>query len=473
MSDGILGNLLGIVKRGAFGGLLQDDSELLNTYLPQSLQQGLSDEDKARFASQTRNIVATGLFSPSVDSTERARQVQTSLLSELAQRQAQQQKAQMDALNASAQDYVNRATQPTITPEMALGAQNIQAGPTNQRAALIGQDNPNRMSNAQANANALRMIAQKLQITNPDVAEKYLGMAIKGAEAQTKIAEANRLEAAASGMGENPFASLSQSGSLHPSVQKLADQYARSFPTLKPDVVDQRYQTLIDMSNKAFEREQGRLDRKSADERAAADRAESLAFRKQMNADRPRQFNYIQKKSIDQAESYQTDATNAQKMMALADEAERYLSAAPTSTVGGLVARGANIVGAQTEGGTALAGLNRISGAMIPLVPRTPGAQSDFESRKIEQSVGALADSSTPPQAKRDAINFIRSQARRAIDVSNQAQSYLQENDYNLTGFKPAVNAGGVPKVTNQSDYNKLPSGAVYTDPNNLMRRKP
>jgi hypothetical protein len=173
MSDGILGNLLGIVKRGAFGGLLQDDSELLNTYLPQSLQQGLSDEDKARFASQTRNIVATGLFSPSVDSTERARQVQTSLLSELAQRQAQQQKAQMDALNASAQDYVNRATQPTITPEMALGAQNIQAGPTKQRAALIGQENPNRMSDAQANANALRMMAQKFQITNPDVAEKY------------------------------------------------------------------------------------------------------------------------------------------------------------------------------------------------------------------------------------------------------------------------------------------------------------
>lgn len=296
---------------------------------------------------------------------------------------------------------------------------------------------------------------------------------IKGAEARTKSAEANRLEAAASGMGENPFASLSQSGSLHPSVQKLADQYAKSFPTLKPDVVDQRYQTLIDMSNKAFEREQNRADAQANRQAMLGIQQEGLALRQQMNADRPRQFNYIQKKSIDQAESYQTDASNAQKMMALADEAERYLSAAPTSTVGGLVARGANIVGAQTEGGTALAGLNRISGAMIPLVPRTPGAQSDFESRKIEQSVGALADPSTPPQAKRDAINFIRSQARRAIDVSNQAQSYLQENDYNLTGFKPAVNAGGVPKVSNQSEYNKIPSGAVYTDPNGLMRRKP
>ena len=105
---------------------------------------------------------------------------------------------------------------------------------------------------------------------------------MKGAELRIKGNEANRLDAAEQGMVSNPFAELSQSGGLHPSVKKLADQYAISFPTLKPDVVDQRYQTLIDMSNKAFDRDQGRQDRLSTAQQAAADRAESLAFRKQL-----------------------------------------------------------------------------------------------------------------------------------------------------------------------------------------------
>ena len=109
-----------------------------------------------------------------------------------------------------------------------------------------------------------------------------LDTAMKGAELRIKGNEANRLDAAEQGMVSNPFAELSQSGGLHPSVKKLADQYAISFPTLKPDVVDQRYQTLIDMSNKAFDRDQGRQDRLSTAQQAAADRAESLAFRKQL-----------------------------------------------------------------------------------------------------------------------------------------------------------------------------------------------
>lgn len=177
MADGFFDNLLGIVKRGALGGLLQDDNELLNTYLPQSLQQGLSDEDRQRFAAQTRNIVSTGLLSRGVDSTERAKQVQTALFGELSQRQAAKQQEQLASLNTAAQDYVQRATAPTVTPEMALSAQDIPAGPTVQRAGLVGMENPNRMTSGKANAEALRMVAQKIAVTNPAQAKQYIEMA--------------------------------------------------------------------------------------------------------------------------------------------------------------------------------------------------------------------------------------------------------------------------------------------------------
>ena len=202
------------------------------------------------------------------------------------------------AASAGGQPGTGRAR---LAPALLQG---LQAGQQSFQSGIQGQVNNQLLSQRIAEAKRLQLNrAGQMQAikdaTGPNGAIDYkrltsaslpfadnpLELALKGAEVRTKTAEADRLDAAASGMVSNPFAELSQSGSLHPTVQKLADQYAKSFPTLKPDVVDQRYQTLIDMSNKAFERDQGRQDRLSAAQQAAADRAEAFAFRKQM-ADR-------------------------------------------------------------------------------------------------------------------------------------------------------------------------------------------
>lgn len=91
----------------------------------------------------------------------------------------------------------------------------------------------------------------------------------KTAEGRVKGAEADRLERQLTGGMDNPFTTLVDT--VHPSVKKLAEQYARSFPNLKPDDVDKRYQAIVDASNKAFEREETR-----------ADRREQAAFNRQM-----------------------------------------------------------------------------------------------------------------------------------------------------------------------------------------------
>lgn len=314
---------------------------------------------------------------------------------------------------------------------------------------------------------------RKLAEGSLQYADNPLDVALKGAEVRTKVAEANRLDAAAQGMVSNPFEELAQSNSLHPSVQKLATQYAKSFPTLKPDVVDQRYQTLIDMSNKAFEREQSRSDTKAQRDFQNQMLQQGLDLKRMQSESQPRKFDFLQQRAIKSVDQMREDANNAEQMLSLANEAEKYLSAAPTGTVSGLVAKGANVLNIPTEQGAAQAGLSRITGALIPLAPRAPGPVSDFESRKIEQSVGALNDPATPVQAKKDAIKFLRDQAKRTIDRAAQAQQYLEGNNYSLEGFKYQPQSTGIPQVKSAADYNKLESGAVYTDPNGVQRRKP
>lgn len=177
--NGLLGNLASIVKRGAFGGLLQSDEDLLKQYVPEQYLQTMTPEQSAQAAQKARGIASAALFSPRVDANERTQLVQNALLGDIAGRQQLQQKQQLEQLEQARQNYVSKMTAPTVTPEMALEPGNMRVGPTPERAAAIGQANPNRLSEPKANAEALRQIANRLMVTNPAQAEKYLEMAGK------------------------------------------------------------------------------------------------------------------------------------------------------------------------------------------------------------------------------------------------------------------------------------------------------
>jgi hypothetical protein len=64
-----------------------------------------------------------------------------------------------------------------------------------------------------------------------------------------------------SGVDENPFTPLIAGGVLHPSVMQFATQLQRSFPNMDEDKTNANMARLTEMSNRAFERDQSRQDR--------------------------------------------------------------------------------------------------------------------------------------------------------------------------------------------------------------------
>lgn len=63
------------------------------------------------------------------------------------------------------------------------------------------------------------------------------------------------------GADENPFTPLITGGVLHPSVMQFATQLQRSFPNMDEDKTNANMARLTEMSNRAFERDQSRQDR--------------------------------------------------------------------------------------------------------------------------------------------------------------------------------------------------------------------
>lgn len=63
------------------------------------------------------------------------------------------------------------------------------------------------------------------------------------------------------GADENPFTPLITSGVLHPSVMQFATQLQRSFPNMDEDKTNANMARLTEMSNRAFDRDQSRQDR--------------------------------------------------------------------------------------------------------------------------------------------------------------------------------------------------------------------
>lgn len=94
-----------------------------------------------------------------------------------AQRQQKLQEA-FTEMQAGLPEYVRDRTSGEVSPQQAISAPGMQAGPTVERAAMIGQPMP-RISEAKANAEYYRMQAPKFAAVDPERAQKLLEYADK------------------------------------------------------------------------------------------------------------------------------------------------------------------------------------------------------------------------------------------------------------------------------------------------------
>lgn len=148
--------------------------------------------------------------------------------------------------------------------------------------------------------------------------------------------------------------------------------------------------------------------------------------------------------------------SDAMDVLGLLDEVDAIL---PKAT-GGYVGMGADMVasgaGYSTEGAKATAQLKALQGALIGKMPKMSGPQSDKDVLLYRDMAGQVADASIPVAQRQAASRMIRK---------------LNEK---YAGMPEGSSIKNRPQqIKSDADYNALPSGAEFIDPNGKLRRKP
>lgn len=139
----------------------------------------------------------------------------------------------------------------------------------------------------------------------------------------------------------------------------------------------------------------------------------------------------------------------------LLDEAEGILASGSTtgSVPGAAVDIVAGAVGKSTSGAQNTARLKTIGGQLVAKMPRMEGPQSNYDVQLYKEMAGKLDDQTVPPETRMAALQQIRRLNQKY--ASQQAKS------------------DGPAKVTNDAEFNALPSGTEFIGPDGKRRRKP
>jgi len=132
------------------------------------------------------------------------------------------------------------------------------------------------------------------------------------------------------------------------------------------------------------------------------------------------------------------------------------------SGVGTLVDIAGGFVGMSPAGAAEAQQLKAIGGALTAKMPRMQGPQSDRDVI-LYREMAAMVGDSTVPIARRLA----------ALETVKQLWAkYETQNPDAFTGAQQPAQPGAPARVTNDAEYNALPSGATYIAPDGKLRRK-
>lgn len=134
------------------------------------------------------------------------------------------------------------------------------------------------------------------------------------------------------------------------------------------------------------------------------------------------------------------DAVDAANLL---DEAERLLPNATGSGLGAARDAAAAFFGTSTEGAQANASLKTIAGQLTAKMPRMEGPQSNVDVQMYKEMAGDLANDTLPVETRLAALQQIR----------------------RLQAKYAGQQGGNLPKPNTQAEFDALPSGAQYIDP--------
>lgn len=154
----------------------------------------------------------------------------------------------------------------------------------------------------------------------------------------------------------------------------------------------------------------------------------------------------------------QTKASNAVNTKTLIDMAEPLIDAATGSLAGAARDAFVKSFGFAPDSAQAISQLKVIQAGIMMNQPRMEGPQSNLDVKLYEQAAAQIGDPTVPAPIKKAALRTVEA---------------IQNKYMERAGKEPAASDGGIPTITGDADYDKLPSGTKFTDPEGKIRVKP
>ena len=237
---------------------------------------------------------------------------------------------------------------------------------------------------------------------------------------------------------ENPFLIFAQDPTIPLPIRQVAANYAKSYDSglIDQETADKRLENLGNrvQSAQQFAQTQAGLEQGRAQTAAIAQQNADL--RKQIEANKPEQLSYTQKKDFDVVSASKANAQQAEANASIANRASALLDEAYTGRLEAGVKGALGAVGFSTDAKTANDSLVRLSNQLAVNAPKFSGPTSDRDAARYDAAVGDLANPSKTLESKKQALKDIKELSRKAKSYAEQQENWFYNNNKSLRGFK-------------------------------------
>jgi hypothetical protein len=256
----------------------------------------------------------------------------------------------------------------------------------------------------------------------------------------------------------NPFDTFVQDPNIPPAIQSYAKQLKTSLEQglIEPEKINDYTKGIVDMISRADQFAQNKNQQKANTEFNQMMLQSNLALRQEIEGKKPKAFDYMQKKEIDQivqseegAKKAETNADLAKRALPLIDQA--YAGRIEAATKGLLGAAGIS-----TQAQVANDRLATLGQGLALNSPKFSGPTSDKDTARYDKAVGDLQNANASPQSKKQALQDIIELSSLAQRQASDMRNYFEEKN-TLRGFIMPKNS---PEVAPQTGSNMpLPQG--------------
>lgn len=219
-----------------------------------------------------------------------------------------------------------------------------------------------------------------------------------------------------------------QGPALKEQAKRLAEQYRKGY--IDEDKANTLANQLFTTANSSLDRQSAQANQQIMQGLMLTMRQQGMDFerdrwREKTEADRRER----ESKLTDEQKSVlnkivipsQQEAAKAANGLLQVQQLRNVIESAPSGVFSGALASSVGRLFG-TDDNTALRQLDSLSKALIPMIPRLPGAASNLDAQNLEKSIGKLNDITLTNQQRRDLVKEIDDGMRRLVDRADAIQ---------------------------------------------------